>query len=259
MEQEISSERAKDIVAGPWGEEARRILMGCCFPIYWTRTLDGQPSIQNSGTVTVFKTNSRIIGITAAHVMAGYVEIAGEQGTQLYFFGAPIDGVKLIDSTDNQPEFTSYDLATFELEESHLRSFGKTITPLSMPIQVPQQTRGIMLAGYPAADRLQPADREVDFGLFTAIGVARTVTHDQITWAVDREATPPSALNTLPPNHHLGGISGGPVIGWFERGGVHYYALSGIVSQANSAFENVVAKRADCIDQEGFIRPRGIY
>jgi hypothetical protein len=71
-----------------------------------------------------------------------------------------------------------------------------------------------MLAGYPAVDRHQPKPMEVNWGLFTAIGLARRVIGEQITWVPERDQD--CVISDLPPNHRLGGTSGGPLIAWFE-------------------------------------------
>jgi hypothetical protein len=73
-----------------------------------------------------------------------------------------------------------------------------------------------------------------------------------IVWGVD--ARSPDIITDLPPNHRLGGISGGPLIGWFETPGhLAYYVLSGIISEAHQELENVVAVRADYICDDGSI------
>jgi hypothetical protein len=108
-----------------------------------------------------------------------------------------------------------------------------------------------MLAGYPSVDRTHPKPMEVEWGLFTALCVSRLVIRDQITWVAERT---PDITTDLPPNHRLGGISGGPLIGWFETPGhLAYFTLSGIISEAHQELENVVARRADFIGDDGSI------
>ena len=65
-----------------------------------------------------------------------------------------------------------------------------------------------MIAGYPAGERIESKDLAVDFGFFTALGVARTVTDRQITWLMEREYQLANAKVPLPPpEYDLGGIS----------------------------------------------------
>jgi hypothetical protein len=92
---------------------------------------------------------------------------------------------------------------------------------------------------------------EGDWGLFTALGIARRVIRDQITWVAERSA---GVSTDLPPNHRLAGISGGPLIGLFESASrLTHHTLSGIISEAHQELENVIARRADFIQDDGLI------
>jgi hypothetical protein len=63
---------------------------------------------------------------------------------------APLN-LEVIDISDE------LDLATLVIDDKLLARIGKEIEPLSTwPPRVPQEGRGILLAGYPAIDRLQP-------------------------------------------------------------------------------------------------------
>jgi hypothetical protein len=103
------------------------------------------------------------------------------------------------------------DIATFRLDEQALARLGKQVRPLeNWPPRPPQEGRGIMLAGFPALERLAEGHR-VNFGLFTAIVIARTVSDRQITWLIEPEAQLENAnVAPPPPRYGLGGISGGP-------------------------------------------------
>jgi hypothetical protein len=79
------------------------------------------------------------------------------------------------------------DLATLSLDTALLSRVGKDIVPLAWPPRAPQEDRGIMLARYPGLERRTTGQYEIEFGLFTALGVARRVTEQQITWVVDRD------------------------------------------------------------------------
>ena len=99
-----------------------------------------------------------------------------------------------------------------------------------------------------------PTEVEIEWGLFTVLGIAGRVSSEQISWMIEREANVPHPTIPEPPqNADLGGISGGPVIALLHRNGLHFWGLSGIVSQASAELERVVAKRADYIGAEGKI------
>ncbi len=147
------------------------------------------------------------------------------------------------------------DLATVVTTPELVASVGKEVVPVPMarPDDAPQEGRGIMLCGYPGQDRKELPSLNVEWELFTALGVARRVNANQITWVPDREHNVPTDdMQTPPPNKDLGGISGGPLIAWYEKaGGMTYYSFAGVVVEASAALENVVAIRAE------FIRPDG--
>ena len=65
-----------------------------------------------------------------------------------------------------------FDIATLSMDEELVERLGRT--PLGVwPPRAPQENRGIMIAGYPAGERIESKDLAVDFGFFTAL--ARTI------------------------------------------------------------------------------------
>jgi hypothetical protein len=103
------------------------------------------------------------------------------------------------------------DLATLAIDDKLLSRIGKDVEPLSTwPPRVPREGRGVLLAGYHGVDALQPKPTEVNWGLFTVLGIAWRVLPDQITWVAERD---PDINTDLPLEHRLDGISGGPLIG----------------------------------------------
>jgi hypothetical protein len=118
------------------------------------------------------------------------------------------------------------DIATFAIDDQFLRALGKEIVPLEWPPRLPAEGRGIMLAGYPGTERSTESS-SVDFGLYTALGIARTVSDEQITWLIEREwQLEGSEIPAPPPYYALGGVSGGPLITWLETDG-HSHELAG--------------------------------
>ena len=237
----LTIEKAKALMAADLGDVYRSILSACCAPIFWYRP--GSPILHN-GTLTIVRTPKRLLGVTAAHVVRQYLQDHRDAPVRLQAMNALWEAPKIIAISD------THDLATIELSEIMLPHIGKDIAPLSSwPARAPQEGRGIMLAGYPGVDRLQPGPFEVSWGLFTALGIARRVVGPQITWRIDREW----GTGDLPNNHNLGGISGGPLVSWFESAGLTQYVLSGIVIEASPLLENVVAMRADYIRDDGSV------
>jgi len=254
----ISIERAKELLAGDLGDVYRRILADCCVPIYWFKLDPKNFSISHNGTLTIAKTPRVILGITAAHVYRQYEADRKNGPVRLQLMNEVVDDLenRLIDISDK------LDLATFELDESLVKRLQRT--PLGVwPPRPPQEGRGIMISGFPAVERIESKKFEVNFGLFTALGIARTVTEKQITWLLEREFQLAKArVPAPPPEYELGGISGGPLISWFESPSfVTHHCLSGIVvehpdyknNKDMPPIERLIAVRADAIAESGKI------
>jgi len=250
----ISQDDAKRLVNGDLGDVQRGMLADCMLPIYWHESVQAGPpnAVLSSGTLTVARTKNRILGLTAAHVVRGYEEAKRNGKLTLQLMNATLEDLNVISISDR------LDLAAIDIPERALVECGKAISPmsvLSLEKHTPQEGRGIMFGGYPAIVRQREGVRFIDWGMFGAIGVARRVTDEQITWVAEREfiAEHPRIPN-LPPNTELGGISGGPMAAWFEKeSGLSYASLVGVVSQASASLENVVAKRLHFMSDDGLI------
>ncbi len=245
----IDEKKARELVGGDLGKEYRQILQRCCTPIFWYENKQNS-SILNNGTVTIVKTPEKLLGVTAAHIVNSYFSQSENLNLKLQI------GEELIPDLRKRiiAVCDKLDLATISLEPHTL---NQGIVPLPWPPRVPQEGRSIMLGGYPGQERLEEQRRVCNFGTFAAIGIARTVSDDQITFLIEREfGVPMKDIKELPMNYDLGGISGGPVVSWFEtKSFIASYHFAGIISEASSEYENIVAKRADFIKADGSIKP----
>lgn len=209
----ISAEKAKELMAGPLADVYRDILKKSCAPIFWYRADPRDRSILHNGTVTFVRTPERLIGVTAGHVLRAYLADEQRSGITLQIWDAHVTDMRdRIIGLDDR-----LDIGTFCVDDLFLKAVGKEIVPLgNWPPRPPQEGRGIMLAGYPAVER-EAVSNDVTFGLFTALVTARTVTDKQITWLIEPDAQLPNAkIPAPPPGYGLGGVSGGPLISWFE-------------------------------------------
>ncbi|RYD65622.1 MAG: hypothetical protein EOP84_31775 [Verrucomicrobiaceae bacterium] len=246
----VSIERAQELMRGDLGKYHYEILARTCSPIYWHLPDEaGSRPIRADGTLSYVKADGKVFGVTAAHVMAEYLADAEKPGCVLQLGDAALRA-DIIDMN------VQLDLATVRLNDATLAAVGKEILPVSLcrPNDVPQEGRGIMMCGFIGEDRRELPNQRVDWGMLGVIGVARRVSEDQITWAPDHENnTPVSGVLQLPRNKNLGGISGGPLIAWFERPKTNltYFSLAGVVKEASKELEYVVASRSH------FIRPDG--
>ena len=180
----ISEEQARQLLVGDLGDVYRDILRGCCAPVYWhRRAAVGTIEICDNGTLTFVNTGVRLIGVTAAHVVEGFDKARAACDVTLQVMNAELDGGFDVIDID-----TNLDIATISVDTDLLKRLGKAINPLEgWPPLVPEEGRGIMLAGYPGIDRLTLPANAVSWGLFTAMGIARRVTSHQITWLIERQ------------------------------------------------------------------------
>lgn len=104
----------------------------------------GRRSIRTNGTVTFIQSEKKVFGVTAAHVIRGYLAEADRETCVLQVgLGTQHHSLDLIAVDDE------LDLATFEVTERVIATMGKEITPVSLPRpgDVPQEGRGILIAG----------------------------------------------------------------------------------------------------------------
>jgi hypothetical protein len=246
----VSVERAKKLMLGDLGQYHYDILARVCSPLYWHFPDNkGARPIRANGTLSYVQSEGQVFGATAAHVISDYLKEEKEPGCILQLGNAAFSA-DIIDMDER------LDLATLRLNTATLASVGKEIMPVSLcrPNDVPQEGRGIMMCGYPGEERHQCPDQHVDWGMLGVVGIARRVSEDQITWAPDHDNhIPVPGVPALRRNQNLGGISGGPLIAWFERPKTYlsYFSLAGVIKEASAELECVVATRSY------FIRPDG--
>lgn len=253
----ISIDCATKLLRGPLADVCREILKNCCAPIYWFDRNDPERKIINNGTVTFVQTSDVLIGITAAHVIDGLQRDVSNGDIQIQIMNAVVnDLLERIICTSSK-----YDLVTFLVDENLARQLGKTFQPLQQwPPIPPQEGRGIMLAGYPGVER-NAKQMDVEFGLFTALVTARTVTDTQITWLIDPSTQiTDTKILPPPPKYCMGGLSGGPLLTCIEsEQHILTYALGGIITEQPDylinefSTERLITVRADLIMNSGRI------
>ena len=249
----ISAERAKELMSGDLGRYNYEILASTCSPLYWHLASEGGAGpIRANGTLTYVKSDEHVFGVTAAHVITGYVNDCEKFDCVLQLGNAEFT-LDIIDLDDQ------LDLATLRLSKTTLASVGKKIMPVSLcrPNDLPQEGRGIMMCGFIGEDRRELPNQRVDWGMLGIVGVSRRVTDDQITWAPEHNYhIPVPGIPQLTPNKNLGGISGGPLIAWFEKPKTNlaYFSLAGVVKEASAELEYVIATRSHFIRPDGRIK-----
>jgi len=250
----ISRAQAEELLKSGLGDVHRDILRKSCAPLYW-HLPNGQ--CLNNGTMTFLRTPKKLLGVTAEHVLSAYENCPHDQKILRLMNAHIIDLSERI--IDRSPDL---DLATIEIDEIILKSAGKEIVPLELSPQLPQEDKGVMLAGYYENGRIADEPPNViNFGLFTCNEVIRRITNTQISIVLNRDdMIDIPKIETLPQNYNLSGISGGPLIAHFETpSNLSYYRLAGIIGlqpayeSSDFAIERIIAARADMIMESGKI------
>ncbi len=148
VEHPISLDKAKELLAGDLGDVYRRLLTDCCVPIYWFRLDTKDVTIAHNGTLTIVQTPKTLLGVTAAHVFHQYQSDLKGGSVRLQLMNEVVDDLceRVIDVSDR------LDIATFALDDRLVKRLGRT--PLGVwPPRPPQEGKGILVAGYPGAER----------------------------------------------------------------------------------------------------------
>ena len=162
----------------------------------------------------------------------------------------PIDPVERIIDRDS-----ALDLATLLILEDEVRQIDKWIyrrAPDRWPPAPPEGGKGVFFAGFPGIHRSRFPDGTFEFGIYTGLGVATSVSEDKIIYQYERQHfVDVLGLGIPPENEWLGGLSGAPLwtvtsFGW---------RLGGIIYQWSTDYEFLYARRPDFIHADGQIHP----
>lgn len=203
-----------------------------CAPIFWE---DGEGQTYN-GSLTLLKTDERLLGITNSHVARGLADCTEEVGHRCQIGGAYLDPKRLIS------EHPTMDIATFELSDVLMgqvsilsdASIGAGIvhqgaSVSSWPIPSPGENDPVMYGGYPGAYRAKLENGNVNFGFFWFATKVQSVSEKNIGMVIDPTNSISVGKVKLDTGADLGGWSGGPVFRIVEHERIERLELCGII------------------------------
>jgi hypothetical protein len=264
---EMSDEERRALFAGEFGKMFSEMASRHVTWLWWTTESSKPTDILGHGSAFILDRSHGAMLVTAAHVYRQYLAHQREHGP-LYCQVANTrvrDLSRLLIACGNlhvplgerAPE---PDIATFKMTPAAVQSVRK------LPVRAagdwpapPNVNQSVMLAGYPGHERIFVSPSEIDFGFYTGMTGARTITDRQITLLIQRENLVGwTGLGLPPAGYGLGGISGAPLLvpefgetGWCFR-------LGGVVSEAPEPrapekviFDMVIADRAEFIQFDG--------
>jgi hypothetical protein len=229
-----TAEDQRAIITSGLGKFELEMINGFNVPLFWTvRRADGSLRYRN-GTAFFLNAGERPLGVTASHVIAGWMRSrAEEEATPLQLAGhrefLAIDWAARV--VDDDPEI---DIATFTVTEEEVRLLEKTILTGAQkvwPPRPPPKDCMLYYCGFPGVG-IRPHPRGGPlFGAVPGTGTATSVSDKRISIQLEREYLVGLLGGGVPPeNFDFGGISGGPVIKIVETP-VRTYALAGVIIQ----------------------------
>ncbi len=222
-------------MAGGLGAFELRLVTSFCVPLAW-REYDNQGAIApRNGTAFFLNTGERFIGVTAHHVIAGYLESDARKGPLTLTtngVGIPLNvNGSLIDS------HSSIDIATFAITEEEVKRLGKEVCggyQKTWPPSQPMQNGGIYYSGYPGVGTRQTPG-VITFGAVCGSGVATQVNEKVISSQIERQHLMPALGDgIMPENFDFRGMSGGPMITVVQHLGLRSWMLAGVIFQGPS-------------------------
>ena len=245
-----SREEAVAIIEAGLGLETQKIATKYVAPLFWGNATS-DADLAGNGTVTFLKFEEDVIGLTCDHVVRVCLENLDEDPliqSQVLDLAIDLPG-RIIDRNP------ALDLATIRFTVEEVAAMDKWAhTPVEgWPPAPPDEGRGVFYSGFPnnRVRKLGPLSWE--FGVYTALGVATSVSSDTIIYQYEREYLVDSLGQGLPPaNEYLGGMSGGMM--WTlvtPENGADYWRPGGMIYEWSTDFELLYARRLDSLLPDG--------
>jgi hypothetical protein len=245
-------EKAKLLVAGPLGEALTHAAMLYSAPVYWSdrSSVNGMEDIRN-GTTFFLDCGAGLFGVTAAHVFNEFAEVAAI-GIRCQIGSSP----QLFDLRERLiARGKMVDIATYRISAVELASVQKealTGWQSVWPPKPPELDRGVVFSGYPGADRRIVRPRHIEWGIYSGLGVADSVSDRDVSCVINHQYMVPSYWATLlPVGHDLGGMSGAPMLAVVQSEVVGWRLAGVIYECGRNLLEVVKAARADFIRTDG--------
>lgn len=214
------------------GDRMGRLAWGYCASIVIAPPPGSASGKINSASGFVLSVGLRHWLGTAWHVVEKWLERT-ESGERLLFQVGHADLPPINRAVEKNK---AADVAFLEIDESDIPRIGvQPCQPvLGWPPFAPHAGDYLLVAGYPASERLMSADQTLDFGVCAGLLRATTARDGVVHCQFEREHWISSSGVELPPQGaDLGGMSGGPVLLVRDLA----YPLVGMVAEHSQMFE----------------------
>jgi hypothetical protein len=247
---ELTEAQAKALAGGPFAAELLKNAVGYTVPIGWVVSGGGDEQRLSHGTAFFLRTQKKLFGITARHVVDGFLAAkAAKTSTTCHLMDEPFPLDRAIVGLGARA-----DIATFRVSEQLISKLGKRPCT-AWPPMMPEVGKGMIWAGYPGVERIQTGFQQHNFGIYCAGTLAHSVSDTRISSAPLRrdEVLDTMGLGLPSEMYDLGGMSGAPVLTLIETGVVSW-RLAGVISEGMRVGHVFWAARADFIDDDGNVQ-----
>lgn len=227
----------------------RSIVQDMCACFWWHGNDEiGNYRVLQNGTVCFLNIGAKLVAVTAAHVLEGYI-LAKRLNP---------DTVCQLGSITYDPENhvidinRNLDIATFSVSTVVVAgSESSPYTPTSWPPASVSPGDTLFCGGHPGAIRRE--DGEIAHLPFQWFLASAASSNENITLNLELDECYVPLTGDRLPNHELGGMSGGPVFKYIPPSPIERIELVGFIYEFQQTYGLMFARPASYIDQHGKI------
>jgi hypothetical protein len=244
------------------------LTMKVARPLHWYDIRAPWPTHFPGGTCFILRFNTRLIGVTADHVITAFEEVKGQQARHTVSL---LRTVRFDLSGAMRDRDAELDLATFSVTEEQLIESEAVAADCreEWPPPIPDIGREISFAGFPESlkEGAWPHGRE--FRAFANLTRVQDITDRNIiaTYEPTRDSRVLAASGIPELGANWSGCSGGPVLMHVERNGFHRWFPVGMIVEGRGkprdgempggemqAFDRYLFRRIHFLNSDGSIK-----
>ena len=235
-------------------------------PLWWSLAGSEIGKDRQNGTAFFMRTATRLIGVTAAHVVQGWKRDGERCSVSALSLTGPNSVTMQLNWAQRQVAcHTGMDIATFSITEVELGHLGFVALPYEAERYPAEIGEWVTYCGFPGAIRQRPSATVTTFSMCVATGRTTSLHDRKLTIQLERQHLEPMWVGGLPPEgFSFGGMSGGPVLRNFaDESGALRAVIGGIISDGRGTvpdgdsveriegLELIAASRAEFIKSDG--------
>jgi len=192
-----------------------------------------RPDDHKNGSIFFVDPGTGSFAVTAHHVYEKYIADVTAKSVRCQIGDVAFDPSERLISESHE-----YDVATFRITAEELRMIGKTTIP--WPPAIPAVGDLVMIAGFPGPEKKPSAStNSLDVRLHAAKWNVSSVRDRGISLVRPADALVLDVNGRGFPEreYDFGGMSGGPVVAFFDQGPVSSWAFSGVIYEFHQGWK----------------------